>query len=31
MIDMGDGMGLPQWELSDEAPEGEVWQVPGPQ
>lgn len=29
MIDMGDGMALPQWTLSDEAPAGPLWQVPG--
>lgn len=29
IVDMGDGMGLPQWELSDEPPEGTPWQVPG--
>ena len=28
IVDLGDGMGLPQWELSDEPPEGEVWQLP---
>ena len=30
IIDLGDGMGLPQWQLSDEAPEGEPWQIPAP-
>ena len=29
IIDLGDGMGLPQWTLSDEAPAGDTWQVPG--
>lgn len=28
MVDMGDGMGLPQWELSGEPSEGREWQVP---
>ena len=28
MIDMGDGMALPQFRLSDEDPEHEVWQFP---
>ena len=27
-VDMGDGMALPQFRLSDEPPEGEVWQFP---
>ena len=30
IIDLGDGWGLPQWQLSDEPPAGEVWQVPMP-
>jgi hypothetical protein len=30
LIDMGDGMALPQWQLSDEAPDGEPWQVTAP-
>lgn len=30
MIDLGDGMALPQWTLSDEAPDGEPWQVTAP-
>ena len=29
IVDMGDGMGLPQWELSDEPPEGKEWQIAG--
>jgi uncharacterized OB-fold protein len=29
IVDLGDGLGLPQWELSDEAPEGDIWQIPG--
>ncbi len=29
IIDLGDGMGLPQWQLSDEPPAGPEWQVPG--
>ena len=29
VVDMGDGMGLPQWELSGEPSEGPEWQVPG--
>ncbi|MEX2230429.1 MAG: zinc ribbon domain-containing protein [Dehalococcoidia bacterium] len=29
IIDLGDGMGLPQWVLSDEPPAGPLWQVPG--
>ena len=29
IIDLGDGMGLPQWQLSDEPPAGPLWQVPG--
>lgn len=29
MVDLGDGYGLPQWELSDEASEGPEWQVRG--
>lgn len=28
MVDMGDGMALPQFRLSDEAPEHETWQFP---
>ena len=28
MIDMGDGMALPQFRLSDEPPEHEPWQFP---
>ena len=28
MIDMGDGMALPQWQLSGEPSEGREWQVP---
>ena len=29
MMDLGDGWGLPQWELLDEPSEGDEWQVPG--
>ena len=29
IIDLGDGMGLPQWQLSDEPSVGPEWQVPG--
>lgn len=29
MMDLGDGWGLPEWELSDEPSEGPEWQVPG--
>lgn len=29
IIDMGDGMGLPQWQLSDQPADGPEWQVPG--
>ena len=29
IIDLGDGMGLPQWQISDEPPAGPLWQVPG--
>ncbi len=29
IIDLGDGMGLPQWQLSNESPAGPLWQVPG--
>ena len=28
MIEMGDGMALPQFRLSDEDPEHEIWQFP---
>jgi uncharacterized OB-fold protein len=28
MVDLGDGWGLPQWELSGEPSEGAEWQVP---
>ena len=28
IIELGDGMGLPQWVLSDEPPAGPLWQVP---
>jgi uncharacterized OB-fold protein len=27
MIDLGDGMGLPQWKLSGESSDGQEWQV----
>ncbi len=30
MVDLGDGWALPQWRLSDEPPEHEPWQAPGP-
>ena len=30
MIDLGDGWALPQWQLSDEPPEHDPWQAPGP-
>ena len=30
IIDLGDGMGLPQWQLSEEAPDGEPWQITAP-
>ncbi len=30
MVDIGDGWAIPQWELSDEPPEGTPWQAPGP-
>ena len=30
MIDLGDGWALPQWQLSDELPEHDPWQAPGP-
>ena len=30
MVDLGDGWALPQWQLSDEPPEHEPWQAPGP-
>ena len=29
MVDVGDGWGLPQWELSGEPSEGPEWEVPG--
>jgi uncharacterized OB-fold protein len=29
MMDLGEGWGLPEWELSDEPSEGQEWQVPG--
>ena len=29
IVDMGDGMGLPQWTLSGEPSDGTEWQVPG--
>ena len=29
MMDLGDGWGLPEWELADEPSEGAEWQVPG--
>ena len=28
MVDLGDGMALPQWKLSGEPSEGEEWQIP---
>ena len=31
MVDLGDGWALPQWRLSDEPPEHEPWQAPGPE
>ena len=30
MVDLGDGMALPQWRLSNEPPEHEPWQAKGP-
>ena len=30
MVDLGDGMALPQWKLSGEPSQIEEWQIPGP-
>jgi len=30
IIDLGDGLGLPQWQLSDEPPADEPWQISAP-